>query len=86
MIFHQLKEGEFRKIAETKSITKLVAQESEKYPNKFHLIGIDQVRQIGYAIRHGRTEELRVWRLDVLVNQIKSMGFEAIDVQLLKSE
>ncbi|MGR5308086.1 DNA adenine methylase [Vibrio mediterranei] len=39
-----------------------------------------------FKLAYEFTEELRVWRLDVLVNQIKSMGFEAVDVQLLKSE
>lgn len=82
MKFHQVKEGEFRRLAETKSMTKLLAQESDLYPNKFHLVGIDQQNNIAYAIRHGRTPDLRVWRLDNLVSQIKEMGFSSIEVQL----
>ncbi|MDD9195745.1 hypothetical protein PVK62_07820 [Aliivibrio sp. S3MY1] len=48
----------------------------------FHLVGIDQVNGIGYAVRHGRTAELRIWRIDILVNQAREMGFQKIDVQL----
>ena len=82
MKFHQVKEGEFRRLAETKSMTKLLAQESDLHPNKFHLVGIDQQNNIAYTIRHGRTPDLRVWRLDNLVSQIKEMGFSSIEVQL----
>ncbi|ACH64738.1 hypothetical protein ACTFQF_00305 [Aliivibrio fischeri] len=82
IVFHQVKEGEFRRLAETKTMTKILAQESSEIPNKFHLVGIDQVNGIGYAVRHGRTAELRVWRIDILVNQARDMGFQKIDVQL----
>ncbi|MGR6831207.1 hypothetical protein [Aliivibrio wodanis] len=82
IVFHQVKEGEFRRLAETKTMTKILAQESTEFPNKFHLVGIDQVNGIGYAVRHGRVAELRVWRIDILVNQVRDMGIEKIDVQL----
>lgn len=82
IVFHQVKEGEFRRLAETKTMTKILAQESTEFPNKFHLVGIDQVNNIGYAVRHGRVVELRVWRIDILVNQARDMGIEKIDVQL----
>ncbi|WP_254048942.1 hypothetical protein [Aliivibrio fischeri] len=61
IVFHQVKEGEFRRLAETKTMTKILAQESIEFPNKFHLVGIDQVNGIGYAVRHGRTADLRIW-------------------------
>ncbi|MGF1903641.1 hypothetical protein [Aliivibrio salmonicida] len=82
IVFHQVKEGEFRRLAETKTMTKILAQESNEYSNKFHLVGIDQVNGIGYAVRHGRTADLRIWRLDNLVNQAREMGFKKVDVQL----
>lgn len=82
IVFHQVKEGEFRRLAETKTMTKILAQESSEFLNKFHLVGIDQVNGIGYAVRHGRTADLRIWRLDNLVNQARDMGFQKIDVQL----
>lgn len=82
MKFRQVKEGEFRRLAETKTMTKLLAQESELYPAKFHLVGIDQHNNLAYAIRHGRTPNLRTWRLDNLVLQIKEMGFSSIEIQL----
>ncbi|CAM3146361.1 hypothetical protein [Vibrio rarus] len=80
--FHQVTEGEFRRLAETNTMTKILAQESSEISNKFHLIGIDQVNGIGYAVRHGRVAELRVWRLDNLINQARAMGFIKVDVQL----
>ena len=82
LTFHHVKEGEFRRIAETQSITKLLAQESTVYPDKFHLVGIDPNNQIAYAVRHGRTPDLRIWRLDNLIKQIRGMGFEGVEVQL----
>lgn len=83
VVFHQVKEGEFRRLAETRTMTKLIAQESKLHPNKFHLVGIDSGKGIAYAIRHGRTSDLRVWRLNILVNQVRDMGFENIEVQLI---
>ncbi|WP_317919334.1 hypothetical protein [Vibrio sp. MACH09] len=82
--FHQVKEGEFRRLAETGTMTKILAQESQNMPNKFHLVGIDQTKGIAYAIRHARASELRIWRLDNLVNQIREMGFSDLEVQLTK--
>ncbi|NMU67175.1 hypothetical protein HKA89_00150, partial [Vibrio parahaemolyticus] len=52
VVFHQVKEGEFRRLAETRTMTKLIAQESKLHPNKFHLVGIDSGKGIAYAIRH----------------------------------
>ncbi|MDW6002319.1 hypothetical protein [Vibrio mangrovi] len=83
IIFYQVKEGEFRRLVETRTMTELLAQESKEFPNKFHLVGIDQKNGIAYAVRHGRTSDLRVWRLDNLVNQIREMGFQNLKVQLL---
>lgn len=60
IVFHQVKDGEFRRLAEAKTMTKILAQESTEFPNKFHLIGIVQVNGIGYAVRHGRVADLRI--------------------------
>lgn len=35
IVFHQVKEGEFRRLAETKTMTKILAQESTEFPNTF---------------------------------------------------
>ncbi len=83
MIFHRVKEGEFKRLAETKTMTAILAQES-KDDNKFHLIGIDEKNNIGYVIRHGRVDEIRQWRLDILVVVIKKLGWNRFDVRLKK--
>nr|WP_214651555.1 hypothetical protein [Vibrio anguillarum] len=64
-------------------MTKLYAQECEKTPNRFSLVGIDQLKGIAYAVRHGRTNELRTWRLDILINRVRKMGLSNVEVQLL---
>lgn len=85
MIFHRVKEGEFKRLAETKSMTTLLAQESNN-TNKFHIIGIDENNNIGYVIRHGRVDDIREWRLDILATVLKKFGFDHFEVRLRKTE
>ncbi|QUM78787.1 hypothetical protein HWV00_21170 (plasmid) [Moritella sp. 24] len=74
MRFHRTTEGEFTRLIETKTILKLIAQESEVVPDKFCLVGINPHERIGYAIRHGRVDDLRTWRLDNLVKFLKKQS------------
>lgn len=84
MKFSRVKEGEFKRLVETKTITTLIAQESNNEHNKFSLFGIDEKNQLGYAVRHGRVDELRTWRLDMLSASVKSLGFKSIEVYFSK--
>lgn len=84
MKFSRVKEGEFKRLVETKTITTLIAQESNNEHNKFSLFGIDEKNQLGYAVRHSRVDELRTWRLDILSAFVKSLGFKSIEVYFSK--
>jgi hypothetical protein len=84
MKFNRVKEGEFKRLVDTQTITALIAQESNNEHNKFSLFGIDENNQLGYTIRHGRVDELRTWRLDILSAFVKSLGFASIEVYFSK--
>jgi hypothetical protein len=84
MKFNRVKEGEFKRLVDTKTITALIAQESNNEHNKYSLFGIDENNQLGYAVRHGRVDELRTWRLDILSALVKSLGFTSIEVYFSK--
>ena len=79
--FYQVKEGEFLRLVETQSITKFIAQESENLPQKFSLVGINPNQRVAYAVRHGRVDELRTWRLDNLALFLKKLGVFNWEVQ-----
>lgn len=79
--FYRVKEGEFSRLVETQSITKFIAQESEISPLKFSLVGINPGKQLAYIVRHGRTDELRTWRLDNLGAYLKKLGITRWEVQ-----
>ena len=79
--FYHVKEGEFARLVETKSITKIIAQESESTPLKFSLVGINPNQRIAYAVRHGRVDELRTWRLDNLASFLKKQQIFNWEVQ-----
>ena len=55
----RIKEGEFKRLAQAKAFDGVLAQESSKTPDKFHLIGVSFSRQVQYAVRAGRTNTLR---------------------------
>ncbi len=74
MKFYRVTEGEFTRFIESKTILKLIAQESKVEPDKFCLVGVNPHERIGYAIRHGRVDELRTWRLDNLVKFLKKQS------------
>jgi hypothetical protein len=59
---------------------KFFAQESRQQPDKYHLLGINKQSKIGYAVRHGRINEMRTWRLDRLVLLIKRLGIHGFNV------
>ena len=82
--FYHVKEGEFVRLVETQSITKFIAQEDENTPLKFSLVGINPEQRIAYAVRHGRVDELRVWRLDNLAAFLKKLGIFNWEVQFNK--
>lgn len=79
--FYRVKEGEFSRLVETQSITKFIAQESEVSPLKFSLVGINPERQLAYIVRHGRSDELRTWRLDSLAAYLKKLSISSWEVQ-----
>lgn len=73
--FYRVTEGEFVRLMETKSITKIIAQESTEKAKmlKFHVVGVNPNDKIAYAVRHGRVNELRTWRLDNLAKFLKPL-------------
>jgi hypothetical protein len=85
IIFYHVKEGEFMRLVETQSITKFIAQESESSPLRFSLVGINPNQRIAYAIRHGRVDELRTWRLDNLAAFLKKQNIFNWEVQFNKN-
>lgn len=81
--FYRVKEGEFARLVETKSITKFIAQENENSPLKFSLVGINSDHKLAYIVRHGRSDELRTWRLDTLGAFLKKLAVINLEVQFL---
>lgn len=79
--FYNVKEGEFVRLMQTKTITKIIAQESGELPLKFHVVGINSKTEMAYAIRHGRANHLRTWRLDNLGQFLKSLQVSNWEVQ-----
>lgn len=80
--FYNVKEGEFVRLMQTNTITKIIAQESIEQLLKFCVVGINPKTNIAYAIRHGRVNEFRTWRLDNLAKFLKGLGVETFEVQL----
>lgn len=83
--FYNVKEGEFVRMMETNTITKIIAQESLEQNLKFCVVGINPKTNIAYAIRHGRTNEFRTWRLDNLARFLKNLGVLTYEVQFKKT-
>jgi len=79
--FHRVTEGEFIRMMETKTISKIIAQESFDKPLKFHVVGINKQTNIAYMMRHGRVKELRTWRLDRLAMFLKGLDVLVFEVQ-----
>ena len=61
--FNRVKEGEFLRLLQTKVVNKVIAQQ-QSGTNKYHVIGVIAGQAIAYTVRHGRTDDLRTWRLD----------------------
>lgn len=78
-----IKEGEFKRLALAKAFDGVLAQESSHTPGKFHLIGVSFSRQAQYAVRAGRTDTLRVWRIDHLTALVQSLGIMRMEVRFL---
>tara|TARA_Y100001936_G_C15931143_1_gene589398 strand:- start:492 stop:755 length:264 start_codon:yes stop_codon:yes gene_type:complete len=74
-------EGEFVRQLQTKSITKVIAQESVEFPMKFVVVAINGNTKKAFSMRHGRVNELRTWRLDYLGKFLKKHGICQFDVQ-----
>ncbi len=79
----RIKEGEFKRLAQLNVFESVLAQESSKAPNKFHLIGVSFTRQVQYAVRAGRTDTLREWRMDHLATLVKSLGVTRVEVRFV---
>ena len=83
--FYQVTEGEFSRLVATQSIIKFIAQESEINPLKFSVVGVNPEQRLAYAMRHGRVNELRTWRLDNLAAYLKKFGVTNFEVQFNQS-
>lgn len=83
MQFERIKEGEFKRLAQLNVFEGVLAQESSMTPNKFHLIGVSFTQQVQYAVRAGRTDTLREWRMDHLVTLVKSLGLTRMEVRFV---
>ncbi len=81
----RIKEGEFKRLAQLNVFEGILAQESSKTPNKFHLIGVSFTQQVQYAVRAGRTNTLREWRMDRLTALVKSLGLSRMEVRFTDS-
>ncbi len=81
-----IKEGEFKRLALAKAFDGVLAQESSHTQDKFHLIGVSFSRQAQYAVRAGRTNTLRAWRIDHLAALVKSLGIMRMEVRFLKED
>jgi hypothetical protein len=77
-----VKEGEFVRQLETNTITKVIAQESQTEPLKFVVVAINAQTKIAYAMRHGRVDELRTWRLDNLAKFLSKHNVPSFETQL----
>lgn len=84
MRLERIKEGEFKRLAQLKAFEGVLAQESSTIENKFHLIGVNFTQQVQYAVRAGRTDTLRAWRMDHLTALIKSQGITRMEVRFSK--
>ena len=82
--FYKVKEGEFVRLCETKTITKIIVQESIEQELKFCVVGINPETNMAYAIRHGRINEFRTWRLDNLAKFLKNLGVVSYETQFKK--
>ena len=82
--FYKVKEGEFVRLFETKTITKIIVQESIEQELKFCVVGINPETNIAYAIRHGRINEYRTWRSDNLAKFLKGLGVVSYETQFKK--
>ena len=76
-----VKEGEFKRLAQLNAFEGVLAQESSTTANKFHLIGVNFSQQVQYAVRAGRTDTLRAWRMDHLTQLVKSLGIARMEVR-----
>lgn len=79
--FYNITEGEFKRMIETKTISKIIAQESFDKPLKFHVAGLNEKTNIAYMMRYGRVNELRTWRLDNLGMFLKGLQIEVFETQ-----
>lgn len=79
--FHRIKEGEFVRLLQTRSIHKIIAQESQEEPLKFFVVAINTETQIAYTMRHGREDKHRAWRIDNLTRFLKSHCNLSFEVQ-----
>ncbi|GGZ83068.1 hypothetical protein [Paraglaciecola chathamensis] len=79
-----LKEGAFAERLTDKAITRVIAQESKDDELKFFVFAINADTKTAYVMRHGRTNELRTWRLDNLAKFLKLHSVENFEVQYVR--
>jgi hypothetical protein len=82
--FYNVKEGEFVRLIESNTITKIIVQESVEQHLRFCVVGVSS-NNIAYAIRHGRVNEFRTWRLDNLAKFLKGLGVVSYETQFKKA-
>ena len=80
--FRKIKEGEFWRLSETKQLDDYTLCESLGDPDKFQLLARLVSKNIFYAVRHARIDELRTWRLDVIAKALKKNGIVEFTVKL----
>ena len=79
---YDVTEGELKRLIQTNTINRFIAQESYTDKLRFCLVGINSVDGIAYKMRQSRVNELRYWRLDNLVKFLKTTGNKAsVEVQ-----
>ena len=79
--FNRVKEGEFLRLLQTKVFNKLIAQQ-QAGTNKYHVIGVIAGQAIAYTVRHGRTDDLRTWRLDNMAAFLNKHGVTKFEIQM----
>jgi hypothetical protein len=78
---YKVKEGEFVRLMETRTINKIFAQESIEHPLKFCIVGLNEQTNTAYMIRHARTDDCRTWRLDSAAKFLNGLGVVYLEVQ-----
>ena len=77
--FHKITEGEFIRLLQSGSISRVNAQEVRAGALKFAVVAINTSSQLAYVMRHGRIDEPRTWRLDNLAKFLSKHGVSGFE-------